>query len=44
MAVEDLRMSVRPSELNDREILADSLAEFPTCERNLRGAVLRRGQ
>jgi hypothetical protein len=41
MAVEDLRTLVRFSELNHREILADPLAEFLICARNLRKSLVR---
>jgi hypothetical protein len=41
MAVEDLHTLARFSELNDREILADSLAEFLICARNLRKSLVR---
>jgi hypothetical protein len=41
MAIEDLRTLVRISELDEREILADSLAEFLKCARNLRKSLVR---
>jgi hypothetical protein len=41
MAVEDLRTLVRVSELDSREILANSLAEFLECARNLRKSLVR---
>lgn len=41
MAIEDLRTLVRISDLNDREILADSLVELLKCVRNLRKSLGR---
>jgi len=41
MAIEDLRTLVRISDLNDRKILADSLAELLKCVRNLRKSLVR---
>jgi hypothetical protein len=40
MAVEDLRVLVLFSEFDDREILADSLAEFLICARNLKKSLV----
>jgi len=41
MAIKDLRTLVRISDLNDREILADSLVELLKCVRNLRKSLVR---
>ena len=41
MAIEDLRTLVRISDLNDREILANSLVELLKCVRNLRKSLVR---
>jgi hypothetical protein len=41
MAIKDLRTLVRTSELDDREILADSLAEWLKCACNLRKSLVR---
>ena len=41
MAIKDLRSLVRTSELDDREILADSLAEWLKCACNLRKSLVR---
>jgi hypothetical protein len=41
MAIGDVRTLVLFSELDDREILADSLAEFLICARNLRKRLVR---
>jgi hypothetical protein len=41
MAIEDLRTLVRISDLDDREILADSLVVFLKCVRNLRKSLVR---
>jgi hypothetical protein len=41
MAIEDLRTLVRTSELDDREILADSLEEYLKPARNLRKSLVR---
>jgi hypothetical protein len=40
-AVGDLRALMLFGELDDREILADSLAEFLICARNLRKSLVR---